>query len=306
MADEPKDLLSTSAPIAQGKTPGTGRASAGTTTQRGTIGIRTPPAQSSANCNARDILSTLPVRQVWAWYGRLAQAIGSRPVAGGSTPLASLFMHRYLHPNPASGGTQTLFRFTAPAYLKNHSVISDVLAYHRQVYLTHERARIGNSTRWAGIKPRWQDPSHYGWTPGSALSMHYESLVEIPIRWQITGNTEEKDILYALGMGFQLRTEVTVNINHSGNHLDVSFTRFSASVVDTYDFNYSEHITVPNPDLRSTIPNAVCPSKDRIVVFHTNARRMEHANLAAAFPLESNLWDLMSVTSLTGPGRVTL
>ncbi len=255
---------------------------------------------------ARDILGSLPVRQVWLWYGRLAQAISRRPVAGGGTPLAALFMNRYLHPQANSSVTQATFNFTAPAYLKDHSIVVDALAYHRRVYLTQERARIGSSTRWAGIKPRWQDPGRYGWTRGTPLSMHYEALVEVPLRWQITGNAEEKDILYALGMGFQLRTEVTVNVTNSGAHLDVTFSRFTAKVVDVYDFNYSEHITVPNPDHNSRSPNAVCPGRDRMVVYHTNARRMEQASLAAPFSLESAPWDLMSVTSLSGPGRVSL
>ena len=136
--------------------------------------------------------------------------------------------------------------------------------------------------------------------------MHYEALVEVPLRWQITGNAEEKDILYALGMGFQLRTDVTVNVTLNGSHLDVRFTQFSAKVVDVYDFNYSEHISVPNPDHNSTRTDAVCPSRDRIVVYHTNARRMEQANLAAPYPLESNQWNLMAVQSLSGPGRVNL
>jgi hypothetical protein len=118
--------------------------------------------------------------------------------------------------------------------------------------------------------------------------MHYEALVEVPLRWQITGSAEEKDILYALGMGFQLRTEVTVDVAHNDGHLDITFSRFSAKVVDVYDFNYSEHITVPNPDFNSTAPNAVCPALDQTVVYHTNARRMEEAGLAAPFSLESN------------------
>ncbi len=191
------------------------------------------------------------------------------------------------------------------AYLKNHSIVLDVLSYHRDVYLTQQRARIGSSTRWAGIRPRWQDhPERY--EHGQALSMHYESLVEVPLRWQITGNSEEKDILYGMGMGFQLRTDVTVILSHQGNHLDVTFSQFRAKVVDTYDFNYSEHITVPNPDYNSSSQDSVCPRRDTIVVYHTNARRMERANLAAPFPLESDQWNLMGVTALSAEGHVNL
>ena len=153
MTDQTKGLLSNSAGIAQGQTTGFGRATGGSTSQRGPSGLTTP-AQSTANCNAQDILGTLPVQQVWQWYGRLSQSIARRPIAGGGTPLASLYMDRYLNPRRNAGGTQILFAFSAPAYLKDHSIIQDALAYHRRVYLTQERARIGNSRSWAGIKPR--------------------------------------------------------------------------------------------------------------------------------------------------------
>lgn len=305
MGNGTQSLLSKSSSVDKGQTAGYGRVTVNPATQRGTIN-NTAPLQSTANCNARDILHTIPVNQVWQWYGRLSQAISRQPVAGGGTPLASLFMDRYLRPQASSSGSQNLFIFTAPAYLKNHSIVSDALIYHRRVYLTQEQARIGGSRRWAGIKPRWQNPSRYSWTHGTPLSMYYEALVEVPLRWQITGNSEEKDILYALGMGFQLRTDVTVNVTRNGSHLDVTFTRFTAKIIDRYDFNYSEHITVPNPDFNSTNPNAVCPRRSRITVYHTNARRMEQANLATPYPLESNTWNLMSAVNVSGPGRVTL
>lgn len=303
MTEGTNGLLAKNASSFERKEAGTGPVMGSVTKQLAPVGL-TPPV--TANCAARDVLGSLPVRQVWLWYGRLAQAISRRSVAGGGTPLAALFMNRYLRPQANSSGTQVTFNFTAPAYLKDHSIVVDALAYHRRVYLTQERARIGSSTRWAGIKPRWQDPGRYGWTRETALSMHYEALVEVPLHWQITGNAEEKDILYALGMGFQLRTEVTVNVTNSGAHLDVTFSRFTAKVVDVYDFNYSEHITVPNPDHNSSSPNAVCPERDRMVIYHTNARRMEQAGLAAPFSLESAAWELMSVTSLSRSGRVSL
>ncbi len=267
--------------------------------------ISTPAA--SADCNARDILGTIPVQQVHAWYGRLAAAIARSPVAGGGTPLASLFLNRYLSPQRTNrGGRQPLLRFTAPDYVKNLDRVQDVLQFHRRVYLTQERARIGTSRRWAGIKPRWENPGRYGWNRTDPLSMHYESLVEIPIRWQVTGNNEERDILYGLGLGFQLRTEVVARVVHpGGDHLDVTFTRFIAKVVDVYDFNYDEHITVPNPDYQSTAAGAVCPGRDKIRVYHTNARRMENASLAAVYPLESDAWTITDRT-ITGPGRVDL
>ena len=87
--------------------------------------------------------------------------------------------------------------------------------------------------------------------------------------------------------------------------LDVTFQSFRAKVVDRYDFNYSEHLTVPNPDHDSNDPTAVCPAKDRITVYHSNARRMEDANLAAPYDLESAAWDVTD-PAISGPGQVTL
>jgi hypothetical protein len=111
----------------------------------------------------------------------------------------------------------------------------------------------------------------------------------------------------ALGLGYQLRTEVVVSVSQArgGNELDVTFQRFQAKVVDRYDFNYTERLTVPNPDQGSTSPGAVCPGRDRITVYHSNARRMEDAHLAAPYALESVAWDVSDPT-IAGPGRVSL
>jgi hypothetical protein len=213
--------------------------------------------------------------------------------------MASTFLREYLTPRVRTGP----WTFAAPAYVRDHAIVGDVLAYHRRVYLTQEMARVGTSTRWAGIRPRWADPGRYGWDGTSPLDMHYESLVEVPIRWQITGNDAERDILYGLGLGFQLRTEVTAVVRLRSGALDVSFSSFQARIVDTYDFDYSEHFTVPNPDHGSTASGAVCPARDRITVYHTNARRLETAGLAAPFPLQSDPWAI-TATAVSGSGRV--
>jgi hypothetical protein len=252
----------------------------------------------------------MPVRQVWEWYGRLAQAVSTRPVAGGGEPLASRFLRRYLSPRsgPGSGSTaQPIFVFDAPDYLKTDSRLLDELLYHRKVYLTQEQARLGGGSRWAGIRPRWENPGSHNWNRSDPLSMHYEALVEQPLTLQVFGSQEEKDLFNALGLGYQLRTEVVVSVSQArgGNELDVTFQRFQAKVVDRYDWEYTEHLTVPNPDHGSTSPGAVCPGRDRITVYHSNARRMEDAHLAAPYALESVAWDVSDPT-IAGPGRVTL
>jgi hypothetical protein len=237
----------------------------------------------------------------------LAEQISKRPVAGGGEPLASLFMRRYLNRKGGqSGGKEPVFTFSAPDYLKNTKPVQEILEHHRKVYLTQEKARLGGKTRWAGIRPRWQKPGDYGWNRKDSLAMHYQTLVELPLRWQITGNDEEKDLLYGMGLGFQLRTEVTVVVGQQRgqNYLNVTFNRFEAKAVDRYDFNYSEHITVPNPDYNSSKPDAVCPKKKSITVYHRNARRLEQAGLAAPFDLETDFWKVGG--SLSSPGKVNL
>jgi len=136
--------------------------------------------------------------------------------------------------------------------------------------------------------------------------MHYESLVEFPIMWQLVGTPDQMDLLTSL-RGFQLRTEVVVSVNQpqGADYLDVTFREFRAKTIDDYDFNFQEYLTLPNPDHGSTSPLAVCPKKETIRVYHTNARRMENAGLAAPYHLESAAWDV-KMPRVIGPGRVTL
>ncbi len=293
--------------LAQGRAPGSvGRSNQPGLGQRTPLGL-TAAKQKSANCGAVDILSTLPVPQVWQWYKRLAEQISKTPVAGGGEPLASLFLRRYLNRKAGqSGGQEPLFTFTAPDYLKNTGPVKAKLEQHRDVYLSQEKARIAGKSRWAGIRPRWQKPGDYGWNRKDPLPMHYQTLVELPLRWQITGNQEEKDLMYGLGLGFQLRTEViAIVVQQSGkNHLEVTFRQFEAKVIDRYDFNFSEHITVPNPDFKSSKPGAVCPQNKSMTVYHRNARRMEQAGLAAPYDLETKAWNVGG--SISAPGRVDL
>jgi hypothetical protein len=251
------------------------------------------------NCSATDILAGLNTSDLQAWYSRLAQAIGGRPV-NGHPPMSSTFLNRYIAPrNP-----NATLSFTPPPHLKSQSIVRNALAYHRQVYLTRKKARIGQGTQWAGILPRWRNPGRYSWDKTSPIDIYYESLVEVPLRWQMTGGDVERDILYGLGMGFQLRTDVTLTVTPSGSDLTVEFQSFTARIKDRYDFNPSEHITVPNPDLGSTAAHAVCPQRDRITVYHKNAIRLEKAKLAQPYDIESSAWTITD-RSLTGPATVT-
>jgi hypothetical protein len=76
-------------------------------------------------------------------------------------------------------------------------------------------------------------------------------------------------------------------------------------VVDRYDWDYSEHLTVPNPDYGSKEPNALAPQSQTVVVYHKNAKRIEDAKLAAPYDIESKPWKVTDV-NITGPATVNI
>lgn len=248
-----------------------------------------------------DYLAPLPVDQVAAWYRRLAATIGSRTVAdtgaGGQTvqrePLAAIFLRHYLD-NRQPGST---FTFTAPNYLRQASQVRLVLAYHRAVFLTEQQARIGQSLRWVGVLLRIRGSGgHPVWSLTTPLQMEYESLVEIGsglmdiARIQTSGTDQERDLFTAL-RGFQLHSRVRVVGQRLRNgHVSIRFQSWQSSVHDTYDFDFSEHLTVPNPDYGSTDRGAVRPQDQTLTVYHRNAQRLEQAHLAAPYVIRSDEW----------------
>ena len=255
---------------------------------------------------ADDVLAKLTPKELAGWYGRLADQIGAdSKVKGISVSLAALLMKRWL--DTSQKGT---FRFTAPPHLISNPYVKEALLYHRKVYLTDEKARIGKSPNqkqvWAGVIPRLQDGR---WKAKASLDVHYESLVEIPLTvqakaWLGQGNAGDLDLLYSLH-GFQVHTEVTVTASPKAgsNRLKITFTKFKANALDRYDWDPAKHITVPNPDYGKSFAGAVEPKSENITVYHTNARRLESAGLAAPYDLESEPWNVVDV-GVTGPGEV--
>jgi len=237
-----------------------------------------------------DDLAKLPPAQLAGFYRRLATAVdGRKGVLRVS--LASLLMNHWLD----NRDRNSTFVFDAPEHLRNHSQVTDVLAYHRKVFLTEEKARVGPKTsKWAGVLPRLLGNAPYAkWDGKLPLPLEYQSLVEIPLRYQVTGSDADKDLLYALH-GFQLKSKVVLSFDHSApapaKQVRLAFDEFSAQVIDRYDWDYTEHLTVPNPDYQSKEADAVKPGSDRVVVFHSNARRLEEAGLAAPYNLQTNAW----------------
>ncbi len=249
-----------------------------------------------------DYLASLPEPRVAGWYKRLADLIANQKV-DGQVPLASIFLQHWLdNRNP-----QSTFSFTAPKYLRESSYVIEGLKHQRKVFLTEERARRGRSAGvWGGVIPRLQDGR---WTLPAALNMEYECLIEVGsgyvdiARIQVKGTPAEKDLLTSL-RGFQLKSEVTVTgAKLSSGKIKVTFTSWQTSVKDRYDWDYTEHFTVPNPDFGSAIPDAVRPKDEKLTVYHSNAKRLEDAKLAAPYDVKSDVWTITD-TNIMGPAEV--
>jgi hypothetical protein len=255
---------------------------------------------------AVDVLAALSPQAVAAFYGRLADGVDARR-GKLDVSLAATLMRMWLK-NHSKGAELTL---EAPSHLRNHEQTKATLQFHRRVFLTEERARVGGREVWAGILPRIQGRAPYQkWDISRPLSMEYESLTEFPLRYQLTGNDADRDLLYSLH-GFQLHSNVTTVgtllprpvAGKLPQKVRVTFQSFTTYARDVYDWDYSEHLTVPNPDFGSQSPSAVSPKSKTVVVYHKNAKRIEDAGLAAPFAFKTKPWQITEA-SLVSPSDV--
>lgn len=248
-----------------------------------------------------DVLAILKPPELAAFYSRLADAV-DRNRGSLKVSLAALLMRHWL----ANRDSASTFRFDAPEHLRNRTPVLDVLEFHRRVFLTQEKAHLSSGiSRWAGVVPRLNgQPPFPKWDTKRPLPMDYESLVEMPLRYQLTGDDADRDILYSLH-GFQLKSSVivTATVLSRSNKLKINFQSFQAEIRDRYDWDYSEHITVPNPDHLSKAAGAVAPTSRTIVVYHRNAKRLEDAGLAAPYALRSWAWQVLDA-KLRAPAEV--
>ena len=264
-----------------------------------------------------DYLKNLPEPQVAAWYRRLADRVAQEKI-NGQEPLAATFLRQWLdNRSPTS-----VFRFKAPAHLKQSTYVISMLQFHRAVFLTEQKGRFtgakkdwsGKSIpvyRWVGLVPRLQGQTGFTkWDGTSALDMTYECLVEIGTsyadigRIMLSGTPEEKDLFTAL-RGFHLHSSVQMTGKWQINKkiTDVTFLSWTAHIEDRYDWDYSEHLTMPNPDYGSTQPDAVRPQDQKLTVYHSNAQRLEKAGLAAPYDVRSEDW-AVNDARITAPAAV--
>lgn len=244
-----------------------------------------------------DYLAELNVQEVAAWYNRLAASVSKEKI-NGQEPLSSLFLRTWLK----NRSRKYTLMFRSPIYLKNSKYVKDTLEYHRAVFLTEEKARFtGSHRQWAGIIPRLQGSKGFKkWTLSSAISMEYESLVEVGagladiIRIQTRGTPAEIDLLTSL-RGFQLKSIVKVNGKQLPKAMvKIDFESWQCEIIDKYDFNYSEYFTPPNPDFgKNNLKGAVRPQDRSFRVYHKNAKRLEDANLACPYKIKSYRWHVV-------------
>ncbi len=253
---------------------------------------------------ADDVLAKLTPAQVAAFYARLADGVDARK-GKLDVSLAALLMRLWLT-NRKAGDTLTI---DAPTHLRTHPLTRDSLLYHRQVFLTEKKARLGKSQVWAGVVPRLQGkPPHQKRDIQRPISMEYESLTEFPLRYQVTGSDADRDLLYSLH-GFQLHSKVTVagtllpRPPKGSQKVRINFQSFVTEAKDVYDWDYSEHLTVPNPDFGSKMPGAVTPESNTVLAYHRNAKRIEDAGLAAPYSFVTKSW-IDTDTAITAPGDV--
>ncbi len=238
---------------------------------------------------SNDILKSFPIERVHRWYHRLADAALSKKI-NGRHPLSGLLLKTYV----TNKDKNKLYIFDAYDYLQRHPKVLTELNYHRQVFLTQSKARLGKgntSNKWVGLVPRLQDGR---WNGSDQIALYYESLVEIGSqseiwRIQLYGTAEERDLFTSL-RGFQLRSDIEVTGFAKGHTISVSFKKWEATALDRYDFNYHEHLTLPNPDYQSSAEDAIHPELQKFRVYHSNAKRLVDHGLAAPFKVKLGPW----------------
>jgi hypothetical protein len=255
---------------------------------------------------ADDYLQNLPVAQVADWYRRLAIAWGN------NTPelqpaLAGLFLRTWVD----NRDRNATILFDAPSHLKSNRAVLDVQTFHRDVFLTTKKGRFARGVeKWAGIIPRLQGASGFTkWDMQGELALKYESLCDIaPDIWAIAkvqkfGSSADRDIFGSL-RGFQLESKATVTADpQQGSLVNITFKSWLCSGSDRYDWNYSEYLTVVNPDFQSKLPNAVRPSDQKLTVYHRNAKRLEDAGQAAPYNVVLKPW-MVSDTRVVGVATI--
>jgi len=233
---------------------------------------------------ADDYLAKLSAQEVAAFYRRLALSIRSKV---GDDSLAAILL---LHWLDGKGKT----KIYSADYVRNlEEVRSYLRTSARPIFLSQKKTPGGSI---GGIVPRIKGTIKCNPSDGP-YSMHLEGNVETPLSVQakaamgMSVDKTELDIFFALH-GFTLSSDVIVSTNKTNNKnvYNVNFDKWMCKASDYYHWNPDKHITVPNPDFGMKMQGAVAPTEKTIVVYHSNATRVEKAGLAQPFNDESEQW----------------
>lgn len=266
-----------------------------------------------------DPLAALSPEALAAFYRRIAEyalqlndAARRGDRAYVAAPMAPAMLLRWL----GNRDTSTVLAVDAPVHLLRSAKLAAALAFHRRVFLTEEKARVGSREnpvhRWAGVVPRLQGTLGFDrWVPGTTVTMEYESNVdfgpnEVEVRWiQCFGTPDERDLLTSL-KGWRLTSRVSATAALLGaTRACVRFTSWVCSGTDYYDFSKVLGFTLPNPDYGSKEAGAIAPDEKSVRVEHTNAIRLEEARLACPYHVQVKPWQ-PSDDALKEPAEVDL
>ena len=259
-----------------------------------------------------DVLADYEPNIVVGWYERLALATqtwyaNSRP-GGGSSLSAAFLMHwRDLSRTRVERG-QVVWNKTAP---KEFDVVKiaatsplreKLLGEVRPVFLTQRQRGHDANKGFGGAVRKLQE----GWD-GTPLTLTYKAgsvegatnAVKAKLLWQLEINhsaPEEIDWtnldIYASLHTFAVESTVAIRaipLSVDPKRFTIAFDSWTWRVVDYYDWDPNKHNDMANPDYNKAGPLMVRPDLKYITVWHRNARRVEAANLATPFPVESTV-----------------
>jgi hypothetical protein len=246
-----------------------------------------------------DVLAKYTPDEVAKWYGRLADFAESK---GG------VFAPQTLRLWLNNRDPKACFVIEPHSNLTNCKVILKGLEYHRRVYLTEEKASFDSTKRWVGLLPRIQGWDGFTkWDGQSHIVLNYQGLVEFPtsdtLRFASSGLSDGDRDVFTSFHSFQLRTDVETALSPAEENLRVEFVTFTAKALDRYDWDPKKYLPMPNPDHGVEEKWAIRPDLDRILVYHRNAKRVEAANLAAPYDLETRPWTI-TAPNVTGPAAL--
>jgi hypothetical protein len=237
-----------------------------------------------------DALAPLSAADVAAFYRRLADTIKAKQ----ADSLAAAMLLHWLD------GKGSSFRFDA-RYVKDLDYVVEYLRDEvRPVFLTEKEASLKGGKKWGGVLPRIKGvPPHPIWDGKSKFTMLYEGpSVSIPMTVQAQA---------AAGLASAAELDLFMSLHTFGLHTDVvaaataiagtktyrvMFEKWETRAFDRYDWDPAKHLTMPNPDFRNPfkVATPVQPTKEKVRVYHSNAKRIEAAGLAAAYNAESTTW----------------